>query len=54
MAATRLWALRPALAELRHYLVHVVAWSIADLDGRIRPDAGDVLEASLLRLGDHT
>ncbi|GAA0801013.1 YifB family Mg chelatase-like AAA ATPase [Spirilliplanes yamanashiensis] len=30
-----------------------LAWTIADLDGRPRPDRHDVNEASLLRLGDH-
>jgi magnesium chelatase family protein len=28
-----------------------LAWTISDLDGRTRPDAGDVAEASQLRLG---
>lgn len=28
-----------------------IAWSIADLDGRLRPDAGDLSEATMLRTG---
>ncbi len=59
------WRLRPAdTRDLRTALdrgvlsargfdrVIRLAWSIADLDGRDRPDASDVAEASQLRLGD--
>ncbi len=31
-----------------------LAWTIADLDGRARPDAGDVGEAITLRTGEGT
>src|SRR3954469_5724891 len=60
------WRLRPRdTAALRQSLdrgtlsargfdrVIRLAWTIADLDGRDRPDAADVHEASQLRLGDH-
>jgi magnesium chelatase family protein len=29
-----------------------MAWTVADLDGRDRPDRGDVCEATELRMGE--
>ncbi|MEV2242693.1 hypothetical protein, partial [Micromonospora sp. NPDC049891] len=41
-------------AEICLIRIHVLAWTIADLDGRARPDAGDVNEAITLRTGEGT
>ena len=40
------------LSARGHDRVIRVAWTIADLDGRDRPDAGDVTEALELRKGN--